>query len=360
MTTSSVIAILPPPRPQSRAVGFWLLFCAAWILAVTVFGGLTRLEHAGLSIPSWEPLAGVLPPLSQAEWEAEFGHYRQFPEYLQIHVGMDLAGFQYIFWFEYTHRMLARFLGAAILLPLIFFWGTGRVDGRFALKGVALLVLVGLQGALGWYMVASGLVDRPDVSHYRLTAHLGLAVILYGVILWVALQALAPPPPEWGEPAPAGFLLAAFAAVGLVYTLILSGGLVAGLDAGFAYNTFPKMDGYWLPPGLSPENPFASVVTVQFLHRWAGVLVAAYLILLWGRALDARISAGSRAAFHALFVAIGVQGLLGVATLLLAVPLSLGALHQAGALILLGVAIVAAFLTNRSRVRPAVGIHILP
>ncbi len=355
--TEDVEATAPEPRV---AVGVWLLICAAMVFAVAVLGGVTRLEHAGLSITSWEPLAGILPPLTHAAWEAEFAYYKQFPEYQLVHQGLDLAGFQYIFWFEFSHRLLARLIGVAFAVPLLFFWLTRRIDGRTAAKFAVVLVLGGLQGALGWYMVASGLVDRPDVSHYRLTAHLGLAVILYMTLLWLAFSVLFPPQEDWGAPIAAGFRYAAYAGVAVVYLLILSGGLVAGLDAGFDYNTFPKMDGRWIPTGLFPPNPLDSIVTVQFLHRWGGILVAAYLVFLWGRSLDVRLTDGVRGVFRWLLIAMAIQGSLGIATLLLVVPVPLGALHQAGALVVLGIMVGGAYMASSARVRPVTGIHILP
>ena len=346
------------PRPV--IVGVWLLLCALMVFAVAVLGGVTRLEHAGLSIPSWEPLAGILPPLTAEVWAEEFAYYRQFPEYQMVHQGLDLAGFQYISWFEYTHRLLARAIGVVFALPLLFFWLTHRIEGAFAAKLVVVLVLGGLQGVLGWYMVSSGLVDRPDVSHYRLTAHLGLAVILYATLLWFAFSVFVTPPGEWGVRVSVGFRLATYFGVALVYILILSGGLVAGLDAGFVYNTFPKMGGQWIPPGLLPPNPLDSIVSVQFLHRWGGVVVAAYLIFLWGRSLDVRVPPDVRGIYRWLLIVIAIQGGLGITTLLMAVPVPLGAIHQAGALVVLAVMIGAAYAATHARVRPEAGIHILP
>ena len=359
MTTQTATQDLTETQPQ-RGVAVWLFLCAAWVFAVAVLGGLTRLEHAGLSIVQWKPLAGILPPLNAEQWAAEFENYKRFPEYLQVHTGLDLAGFKYIFFFEYSHRLLARFLGFAILVPLLFFWLSKRIDGRQALRYGGLVVLVGLQGALGWYMVSSGLVDRPDVSHYRLTSHLGLAVILFGLLVWFGLEALRTQHDEWGVPVAASLRFASWGAVALIYLLILSGGFVAGLDAGFDYNTFPKMDGRWLPPGLFPDNPLESIVTVQFIHRWFGVVVAAYLVLLWGISSDTRVPDEARPMYRALLIMIAVQGALGLGTLLMVVPLSLAALHQAGALGLLALAIAAAHGVTFARVRPPPGIHILP
>lgn len=345
---------------QRVSVGVWLLICAALVFGVAVLGGVTRLEHAGLSITQWEPLAGILPPLSAAEWETEFAYYRQFPEYQLVHQGMDLAGFKYIFWFEYTHRLLARLVGVVFAIPLLFFWLTKRIEGAFAAKLVVVLVLGGLQGALGWYMVSSGLVERPDVSHYRLTAHLGLAVLLYAALIWFACSMLVPADDEWGVQVSRGFRYATYGSVALLYLLVLSGGMVAGLDAGFDYNTFPKMDGRWIPPGLFPPQPFDSVVTVQFVHRWFGVFVAAYIVFLWGRSVDLRLPDEVRGSYRWLLLMMAAQGALGIATLLLAVPVALGAIHQAGALIVLGIGVAVAYAVTNARLRPQPGIHVLP
>jgi cytochrome c oxidase assembly protein subunit 15 len=346
--------------PRGTAIGIWLLVAAVLVFALAVLGGVTRLEHAGLSITQWKPLAGILPPLSAEAWEAEFAHYRQFPEFQQVHQGMDLAGFQYIFWFEYTHRLLARIVGVFIALPLLFLWLTRRIDRQLALRILGVVVLIGLQGALGWAMVASGLDERPDVSHYLLTAHLGLAVLIFGALLWLAFTQLVIPGDEWGVPISAGFRYATYVAAGLVYLLVLSGALVAGLDAGFDYNTFPKMDGRWIPPGLFPDNPLDSVVTVQFLHRWYGLFLGAYVVLLWGRSLDVRLPDEVRAMYRWLMLAFALQGVVGIATVVLGVPVALGALHQAGALIVFGIAVGTAYTVNNARVRPQAGIHIIP
>ena len=309
---------------------------------------------------TWEPLAGILPPLSAEAWEQEFANYRKFPEYQLLNRGMDLAGFKSIFWFEYAHRLLARMIGLVYAVPFLVILLLRRVERRFGWKLFGLLLLGGMQGVLGWLMVASGLVDRPDVSHYRLTAHLGLAVLIFVTMIWLALRVLVPRAVGGiGVPPPWRFRNASFAVAASIYLLILTGGLVAGLDAGFAYNTFPTMDGKWVPAGLFAGNPFDSVEGVQFLHRWLGVVVAAGAILLWGRALDMGLPAGARRAYHALAATIVVQGVLGILTLLRAVPVALGALHQGVALLVLASAVAAAYAATISRVPPKPGITIV-
>ena len=340
-------------------VGVWLLICAAMVFSITVLGGLTRLTHSGLSMVTWEPLAGIWPPLSADAWQVEFENYQRFPEYQQINRDMTLAGFKAIFWFEYAHRLLGRAIGAVYALPFAFLLVTRRLSRPLALRLGVLFVLGGLQGLLGWYMVQSGLIERPDVSHLRLTAHLGLAVAIYGYMVWLALTIFLPEPAAWGERLPAGFRAATYAATAAAFVLILSGGLVAGLDAGFVYNTFPKMGGAWVPGGMLAE-PLGNLTTVQFLHRWLGLGMAALVILIWGRALDIPVTAQVRGAHHGLLAALAAQGALGIATLLLVVPLPLASLHQGGALAVLAVAIVAAYLTHQGRLLPEPGIRVVP
>lgn len=343
-----------------RQVGAWLILCAVLVFAMTLLGGVTRLTHSGLSIVEWEPLAGALPPLTEQAWQAEFAHYQQYPEYQKVNQGMNLAGFKAIYWFEYSHRLLGRAIGLIVAIGLVYFVAARKVTLALAWRLGILLIFGGLQGALGWYMVQSGLVDRPDVSHYRLTAHLGLAVAMFGYIVWLALAVLFPIQAVWGERTPGPFRLAAYVAVGLVYVLVLTGGLVAGLDAGFAYNTFPLMEGRWIPEGLVNAHPFDTIVSVQFLHRWYGVVVAAFLLLLWGRALDLALPRSARIAFNALAVLVLAQGALGLATLLGVVPTAIAAAHQGGALIVLTSTVAAAYFARQAKLRPPPGITVLP
>lgn len=316
---------------RSRPVVWWLLACAAMIFAMVVIGGVTRLTESGLSIVEWRPVTGALPPLSDAAWQAEFQKYQQFPEYQKINRGMTLAEFKNIFWWEYVHRLWGRLIGIVFLAPFLFFWLTGRIEPGMRRRLVFIFLLGGLQGALGWYMVRSGLVDRPDVSQYRLAAHLGLAVAIYGFILWTAWGMAA----ARGRAGPAGPIGAVTA--GLLFVAILAGAFVAGIDAGRDYNTWPLMDGRFVPDGygsLSPwwRNLFENVAAVQFNHRWLAGLVVLHAVLLWRRMekMDVRAKRAGRLVLAAVFG----QAALGIATLLLAVPIALGALHQAGAMIL--------------------------
>lgn len=325
-------------------IAAWLFLCAALVFVIVVVGGITRLTHSGLSIVEWQPLVGALPPLSQADWELLFAKYRLTPEFRLVNFDMDLAGFQRIFWWEWIHRLLGRVIGVVFLLPFLWFLLRGRLERPLAWQLAGVFALGALQGALGWYMVASGLVDDPRVSHFRLTAHLGVALAIFAAELWIALGLLAPAPQATASPA-LGRAARALAIV--VFLMALSGGLVAGLRAGYAYNTFPLMNGHFVPPEilmLEPwwKNLFYNMATVQFVHRGIGWLLLVFVVLFWWRALAAPLTIRQRLACHALLLALMVQFTLGVATLLTAVPVALGAAHQGGAVLLLGAAIWAA------------------
>jgi cytochrome c oxidase assembly protein subunit 15 len=314
-----------------RSVALWLLACAAMVFAMVVVGGITRLTHSGLSIVEWQPLAGALPPLSQADWEALFAKYRETPEFRLVNFDMDLEGFKRIFWWEYAHRLLGRLIGLVFLLPFLYFLLKGKVDKPLAWKLAAIFVLGALQGALGWYMVQSGLVADPRVSHFRLTAHLGLALVIFAAELWIALDLLRFEKRAVEKPQALALALPA-----VVFLMALSGGLVAGLRAGYAYNTFPLMNGHVVPPEilmLEPwwKNFFYNMATVQFVHRALFWLLAILVPLAWWRARG--LPAG------VLLAAFIVQAALGIATLLLAVPVPLAAAHQGGAVVLLAAAL---------------------
>jgi cytochrome c oxidase assembly protein subunit 15 len=322
-----------------RQVAAWLLLCAAVVLGMILLGGVTRLTGSGLSMVEWKPLMGVIPPLSEEAWLETFGKYKQFPEYREINPGMDLAGFKSIFMYEYLHRMLGRLIGVLFLLPMLFFWLTGRLRQGLKPRLAGLFVLGGLQGLLGWYMVKSGLVNDPHVSQYRLTAHLGLAVAIYAAMLWFAFDLLPGQRRQFdARAAHLGGLAAAL--VALVYLMILSGGLVAGTRAGYAFSTWPLMGSGFLPPGLYGMEPlwrsaFEDIATVQFNHR-----VLAYLLfLLIGAYCIAVVRSQTRGRARAAAICTGLALLtqlgLGISTLLLHVPVPLAAAHQLGAVVLL-------------------------
>ncbi|MEO3427295.1 COX15/CtaA family protein [Pelagibius sp. CAU 1746] len=322
------------------AVGIWLLGCAAMVLAMAVIGAITRLTESGLSIMEWAPLTGALPPLSQAEWERVFALYRQIPEYQQVNAGMSLAEFKTIFWWEYIHRLWGRLIGVVFALPLAWFWWRGRIDRALGKQLLIALALGAAQGGLGWFMVASGFADRTDVSQYRLTAHLALALVIYGYLFWLALGVLWPRPERSHDPAVATLRRALLALIALVALTIASGGFVAGLNAGLSYNTFPLMDGELIPLGygdLSPwiANLFENIAAVQFNHRLLAVTTVALALALWFWSLSRDIAPAAHGGFAALAILALIQLALGIITLLLVVPVALGALHQAGAILVL-------------------------
>jgi cytochrome c oxidase assembly protein subunit 15 len=324
------------PDSDRRAVAAWLLVCAALVGAMVVVGGVTRLTRSGLSIAEWQPLVGALPPLSAADWEALFAKYRETPEFRQVNFDMDLAGFKRIFWWEYAHRLLGRVTGLAFLLPYLWFLAKRKLPGRLAWQLAGVFALGALQGALGWYMVQSGLVDEPRVSHFRLTAHLGLALAILAAQLWLALGLLRA---RSHPPAPDGLARFALALAALVFLMALSGGFVAGLRAGSAYNTFPLMNGHLVPPEVLMLEPWWrnflwNMATVQLVHRALGWLLIVLVPVFWLTARAAALAPRARLACHLLLAALALQVSLGIATLLLAVPVPLAAAHQAGAVLL--------------------------
>jgi cytochrome c oxidase assembly protein subunit 15 len=328
-------------RKSRRLVAIWLFTIAGMIMVMVVLGGATRLTGSGLSIMEWAPLMGALPPMSDAEWHRLFGLYQKIPQYDLINDGFGLDGFKRIFWLEWTHRLWGRLIGAAFLLPLLWFAATGRIERRMLPRLALLFALGGLQGAVGWFMVASGFFpDSTAVSPYRLVVHLVLALILYGAIVWCGLSLLYPVGRR--TPKPRGPLVLVSASLAMVALTIVAGGFVAGLHAGLTYNTFPLMDGQLVPSGYAALQPLLrnlteNVAAVQFDHR---LLATATLILVTVVA-----AAGSRIGVPpvlsaALAAAVASQYLLGVATLLFVVPVPLATLHQAGAVVLLTVVLV--------------------
>lgn len=342
--TVTTTAVEPTPRqiaarPLLRG---WLIFLALLVLAMVVVGGATRLTGSGLSITEWAPVTGTVPPLSEAAWQEEFDKYRQIPQYQLINRGMSLEEFKTIYWWEWGHRFLGRLVGLAFVVPFLWFWATGRIERRLIPWLAGAFVLVGLQGVLGWYMVASGLVDRVSVSQYRLAAHLTLAAVIYAYLIWLAEGLRAQ---VRDRPAPSRMLWTAGAISALSMVQIALGALVAGLHAGLAYQSWPLMDGRLVPDGLMRLEPwwlnlFENVTTVQFDHRLMGYVLVA---LALAHAVDCARSLGEGAASlrAALLAALMLaQAGLGIATLLLGVPLWAALLHQVGAMLVLTVAVV--------------------
>lgn len=334
------------PR-QDRIMAVWLLGIAAMVFIMVIIGGLTRLTESGLSIVDWRPVTGWLPPLSEAEWLAAFQAYQATPEYLEVNRGMTLGAFKGIFWLEYLHRLWGRLIGVAFAVPLVVFLTRGWIGRRLAPHLILALVLGGLQGAIGWFMVKSGLVDRPEVSQYRLTAHLGAAILIYGYLLWLGWSLMPRRSRREGSVGGAPWRWAV-ALTGLVVLTILAGGFVAGLNAGLVYNTFPLMDGRLVPQGLFPDAPFyvsffEDVTTVQFTHRVLALTTLAAVMAFWLASLRWPLPRAGRWAVHALALMAVIQVGLGIAALLLAVPVGLGVAHQAGGVLLFTAALLSVF-----------------
>ena len=318
----------------------WLYALAALVLCMVVVGGATRLTHSGLTITEWKPLIGAIPPLSEADWQALFAKYQQIPEYKQVNFGMTLAEFKPLFWWEWSHRFLGRFVGLVAGLGLLWFLAVPAIRQRYWKPLVGIVALGALEGFAGWYMVASGLSVRTDVSQYRLTLHLGLATLIMGYTFWTALG-VGRERAQVGSGFASGLAVALVAAV---YGQILLGGFVAGLDAGLTYNTWPLMDGRFIPHGLHAmkplwANPFENPVTVQFDHRVGAYLVA--LLALFNH-LSTWRSGVARLLPSATLVltAVLAQVALGIWTLLAVVPLHLGLAHQFTAMLVLAAAVI--------------------
>jgi cytochrome c oxidase assembly protein subunit 15 len=320
-----------------RAVGTWLLVCCAMIYVMLVIGGITRLTASGLSITEWHPLMGAVPPLNAADWQRLFDAYRESPEYRLLNSGMSLADFKQIFWWEYLHRLWGRLIGLAFLLPFLWLLLRGRIGWRLAPRLALIFALGALQGALGWFMVESGLVDRPSVSQYRLAAHLIAAILIYGYMLWVALDLIWPERRARPQPEIRRLYRLARPLAALVVLVAFSGAFVAGLHAGLIDNSFPLMEGRLVPPGLG--NPFESPVTAQFDHRLLAISLVLLVLLFRWMARGAELPQGALLALNLLPLMALLQASLGISTLLLAVPLPLAALHQAGALALFTIAL---------------------
>ncbi len=324
-----------PTRDDRRAIVIWLLAMCALVALMIVVGGATRLTDSGLSIVEWRPVTGAVPPLSHADWLAEFEKYKTIPEYHQVNLGMSLDEFKTIYWWEWGHRFLGRVIGLAFLIPFIVFAATRRLSRTLGVKLLAVFILGGLQGALGWWMVSSGLSERVDVSQYRLAAHLGLAMLLYAAMAWIALDLLEENGRGRHRLAPFAIVLA----IG-VYAQIILGAFVAGLRAGRVYNTWPLMEGNFVPEAYFAGAPrfadlFETAAAAQFNHRLgAYALVAAALAFM----IAARKTVlAPRAGL--LLLAVLMQGALGVWTVVAATPLELGLAHQAMAILVLTAAL---------------------
>lgn len=333
---------------RSRPVAIWLFIVAALVLAMVVVGGATRLTDSGLSITQWKPVTGALPPMSAQDWAEEFARYKEIPQYQQVNAGMNLEAFKSIYWWEWSHRLLGRLVGAVFALPFAYFLLRGELPRRLIVRCAGLFVLGGLQGAVGWWMVASGLVDRVSVAPERLMIHLGLAFALLGALVWTALDAWSGAP---RQTIPSPWNKGALALVGLIFLQILLGALVAGNDAGFVYNDWPLMNGALFPADYAGQGLWGTLAhsqaAVQFNHR-----MVAYLLTIVGP-LMAWVASRSPLPVEAklLGVATGgailVQAALGVITLVAGVPIWLGMAHQVAAAIVLSLAAAFAWRVRR-------------
>lgn len=337
--TAGIAAARAKPQAADRAVGRWLLALAGMVLVQVVLGAITRLTDSGLSIMEWRPIMGAIPPVSDAEWHRVFEIYRGIAEYQVVNAGMSLDEFKTIFWWEYLHRLWGRLIGIAFLLPFLWFWAKGRLRGGRAWRVLGIFVLGGLQGLMGWVMVMSGFADRTDVSQYRLVAHLMLALLIYGLLLWQGLSLLQPASPELSGAQRGPLHRYGRAMMALMTVEIAVGGFVAGLDGGLIYNNFPMMGEHWIATDLFRLSPwwinfFENPGAAQFLHRLMAGFVAIALISLVVHGRRADIPCDLKRRFYYLPFGLLLQAALGIATLMLVVPLPLAVAHQAGAFLL--------------------------
>ncbi len=343
---SAAVGIGTDQHGSPGAVRLWLYAVAALVVAMIVVGGATRLTDSGLSITEWQPIIGAIPPLSESNWLEAFEKYKQIPEYHEINKGMSLEAFKTIYWWEWSHRFLGRFIGLAFALPLLMFWVLGKIPRGMNLKLLGVLALGGLQGVIGWYMVKSGLVDRVDVSHYRLALHLGTAFLILGLLVWLAEETRPRDMTIHLETVAPGQVGLARVLVAVLFLQVLLGALVAGLKAGLTYNTWPLMDGRIIPNGLltlSPwyENVFENVTTVQFDHRMLAYLVG--LLALWHvfqlrGGDDGRVIGSAAVLVTAIVLQMGI-GILTLVSAQGAIPIGLGLLHQGGAAVVFVIAV---------------------
>jgi cytochrome c oxidase assembly protein subunit 15 len=331
----------------ARRLGIWLAIWAGMLFLLILIGGATRLTESGLSITEWNVVSGIVPPMSADAWNLEFDKYRQIPQYQAIHAGMTVRQFKGIFLWEYVHRLWARLVTVAFALPLVWFLARGMVPRQVRGRLWLLLVLLGAQGALGWFMVSSGLSGRTEVSQYRLAAHFAAALLIYGATVWTAADFMARPGADAGDWYRARHL--SWCVTAFAILTAIAGAFVAGLRAGHAYNTFPLMADHVVPPGYGalspwPRNLFENVAAVQFNHRCLALITFVAIMGFWAWSLRQALPAAARSAITRLAAAAILQVALGIATLLLAVPVSLGVAHQAGAILL----ITAGLLTMHS------------
>lgn len=335
---------------SDRRIAYWLIIVAIMIYGMVILGGVTRLTGSGLSMVKWDPIMGAVPPLSHQEWEKAFNAYKQYPEYKDLNRDMDLSEFKGIFAFEYAHRLLGRSIGLVFLIPFLFFFFRKRIKPSLTPKLVTMFILGGLQGLLGWFMVKSGLVNKPNVSQFRLAAHLITAILIYCYILWTAWGLLYPTPRNAWVPNVKRLRTWVRILTGIIILMIISGAFVAGTHAGAIYKTFPDMGGHLFPPGLFSLSPFLSnfvnnTTTIQFDHRLIAYTIVIFLSLTWYKSRRYTLTASARNAFNLMLLVMVIQITLGISTLLsvphvpvrAGVAVWLASMHQGGALLLLTV-----------------------
>jgi len=317
---------------RKQVVG-WLVVCGILVFCMIIVGGATRLTHSGLSIVEWEPIVGTIPPLNDTDWNQVFDEYKGSPEYQLINFGMSLDEFKVIFWWEYFHRLLGRLIGFVFFVPFLFFLLTRRLNAGLTGRLLGIFALGGLQGGMGWYMVASGLVDEPNVSQYRLTAHLGIAFLIFGAITWTAMSVLYPSRTNLSVPVRSMYKTSV-AVSATLFLMVLSGGFVAGLQAGLIYNTFPLMGNSFIPPNLFALTPFwtnffDNMTTVQFDHRIIAYILAIMIPIFWFKLRRRDVSNRTKTLSNLLLGLLALQIVLGITTLIYHVPTVLGVAHQA-------------------------------
>ena len=335
-----------------RQVIRWLLTGCFLIFLMVIIGGITRLTHSGLSMVEWDLIMGTFPPMSEGAWEEAFDKYKQFPEYQLVNYHFTLEEFKSIFWWEYIHRLLGRLIGLVFLIPFVVFWSRKVLSGKLKLKLLFILFLGGLQGFFGWYMVKSGLSREPDVSHYRLALHLITAFLTFGYTFWVALGLFY----EKFDTMPGRFTVLKrymWAFFLLVVVQVIYGAFVAGLNAGFVFNTFPKMGNEWIAEAVTAIEPWylnfvEGIAGVQFVHRYIAILLVVLMGVMFYKSRKLHLLFSQQLAMRLLVLALSTQFVLGVFTLVYAVPILLGILHQAGAFVLFACSIFALHRFSRA------------
>jgi cytochrome c oxidase assembly protein subunit 15 len=335
---------------DNKVVTGWLAVVCLTIFMMIVVGGVTRLTHSGLSMVDWKPIMGFMPPIGEAEWQDTFEAYKQYPEYKQVNKGMDLSEFKGIFYWEYGHRVLGRSIGIIFFLPFMVLLLMGKIERRLVPKMIVALVLGGMQGLMGWYMVMSGLVDMPRVSHYRLAAHLVLALIILSYLYWIILDLRRTSKVNVSS----GFKLLCTTILGVTLLQITYGAFTAGLRAGLGFNTYPLMDGEIMASAATMMAPFwlnlfENGAMVQFLHRWIGALLLLLVVVLLGLSIVGNSPRQLKVACGSLVAITLVQFLLGVFTLLNYVPITLASAHQAVACLVLLVSIFLVYIVQDRR-----------